>query len=78
MAIRPRARPELSPGRGRRVLQQRHNHPAQDPAREGVFRLAGVSRDNYRLSLAGLPEGTYVKSVRLGGQEALDKVLDLR
>ena len=44
----------------------------------GVFRLTGVSRDSYRLNLAGLPEGTYVKSVRLSGQEALDKGLDLR
>ena len=52
--------------------------PSAAVSENGVFRLTGVSRDSYRLNLAGLPEGTYVKSVRLGGQEALDKGLDLR
>jgi Carboxypeptidase regulatory-like domain len=52
--------------------------PSTAVSENGVFRIAGVSRDSYRLNLAGLPEGTYVKSVRLSGQEALDKLLDLR
>jgi len=52
--------------------------PSAAVSENGVFRLTGVSRDSYRLNLAGLPEGTYVKSVRLSGQEALDKALDLR
>ena len=52
--------------------------PSAAVSENGVFRLTGVSRDSYRLNLAGLPEGTYVKSVRLSGQDALDKALDLR
>ena len=51
--------------------------PSAAVTENGAFRIAGVSRDSYRLNLAGLPEGTYVKSVRLNGQEALDKLLDL-
>jgi protocatechuate 3,4-dioxygenase beta subunit len=44
---------------------------------DGTFSIEGVSRDKYHLSLYPLPEGTYLKSVRVGGQEVLDKGLDL-
>jgi hypothetical protein len=43
----------------------------------GAFHMAGVARDNYRLNIAGLPEGSYVQSVRVGGADALDRSLDL-
>lgn len=44
---------------------------------DGTFWIEGVSRDKYYLSLYPLPEGTYLKSVRVGGQEVLNKGLDL-
>ena len=44
---------------------------------DGTFWIEGVLRDKYHLSLYPLPEGTYLKSVRVGGQEVLDKGLDL-
>ena len=46
-------------------------------AADGSFTLAGVNPERYSLSLAGIPDGCYVKSVRLGGQEAAPGDLDL-
>jgi protocatechuate 3,4-dioxygenase beta subunit len=43
----------------------------------GAFRLDGVSRDAFRFLFQNLPEGLYVKSVRVGGQDILEKGLDL-
>src|SRR5262249_42640238 len=43
----------------------------------GAFHFSGVLRDSYRLNFSRLPEGTYVRSMRVSGQEALDKGLDL-
>ncbi len=50
------------------------NAPVQE---NGSFRLEGVSRDAFRFLFQNLPEGVYVKSVRAGGQEILEKGLDL-
>jgi len=44
---------------------------------DGAFRIEEVLRDRYRLNFHWLPEGTYVKSVRMGGLETPDKALDL-
>lgn len=41
------------------------------------FRVLGLIPDNYRLSVYGLPEGTYLKSARLGNQEVLESGVDL-
>ena len=41
------------------------------------FRVPGLIPDNYRLSVYGLPEGTYLKSARLGNQEVLESGVDL-
>lgn len=45
--------------------------------KDGTFRIEAVSPDRYLLDFRGLPEGTYVHSVHIGGQDVLDKVLDL-
>ncbi len=44
---------------------------------DGTFQIEGVSRDKFFLNLYGIPEGTYVRSVRMGGQEVVDKGFDL-
>jgi hypothetical protein len=46
-------------------------------AESGTFKLDSVPADNYYLDFGGLPEGAYVKSVRMGNQELLDKGIDL-
>lgn len=44
---------------------------------QGAFKMTGVTPDVYYLSAAGLPEGAYLKSVRLNQQELIDKGIDL-
>ena len=36
---------------------------------DGTWSLAGLSSGRYRISIMGLPEGTYLKSVLAGGQD---------
>ena len=50
---------------------------ASTVGQDGAFRVEGVGRDHYRLNCYGLPEGTYLKSARVGDQEILEKGLDL-
>jgi carboxypeptidase family protein len=38
---------------------------------DGSFKLENLSPDNYRLTVIGLPDGFYVKSVRVGQNETL-------
>jgi hypothetical protein len=44
---------------------------------DGTFKMAKVPPDKYYLYLYRFPEGTYVRSVRMGNQEVLEKGLDL-
>jgi hypothetical protein len=44
---------------------------------DGTFKIDGVPPDKYDMNVYGIPENTYMKSVRLGKQEALDSGLDL-
>jgi protocatechuate 3,4-dioxygenase beta subunit len=44
---------------------------------QGAFKMAAVTPDNYYVVFGGLPEGSYVKSVRMNGQEAIEKGIDL-
>jgi len=46
-------------------------------AEDGAFKVEGISADKYYLNFYGLPEGSYVRSARMGGQEVLDNGLDL-
>ena len=46
-------------------------------AETGIFKLDSVSADNYYVTFYGLPEGAYVKSVRMANQEVLDKGVNL-
>jgi hypothetical protein len=43
----------------------------------GAFKLDSVAADSYYVTFSGLPEGAYVKSVRLANQEVIDKGIDL-
>jgi hypothetical protein len=44
---------------------------------DGTFRMDGVMPDHYSIGTYNLPEGTYLKSVRFGNQDAPDKSVDL-
>ena len=46
-------------------------------AETGTFKLDSVSADNYYVTFYGLPEGAYVKSVRMANQEVLDQGVNL-
>jgi len=43
----------------------------------GTFKIESVFPDKYYLSVSGLPEGAYVKSVKQGGQEVIERGVDL-
>ncbi len=44
---------------------------------DGTFRMENVTPDRYYVLAANVPEGTYLKSVRFGNQEAPDRSIDL-
>jgi len=44
---------------------------------DGTFQLKGVEPDVFNVQVAGLPDTTYVKSMRFGGQDITGKELDL-
>ncbi|HYI96932.1 MAG TPA: carboxypeptidase-like regulatory domain-containing protein, partial [Bryobacteraceae bacterium] len=44
---------------------------------DGTFTLENVGHDKFRVMAMGLPQGTWLKSIRAGEQEVLDKGLDL-
>jgi hypothetical protein len=44
---------------------------------DGTFVFESVSRDKYRIWAFGLPDGSYLKSVRAGGQDITQSGLDL-
>jgi len=44
---------------------------------QGAFKMTGVTPDVYYLAAGGLPEGAYLKSVRLNNQEVIEKGIDL-
>lgn len=44
---------------------------------DGSFAFENVAPDKYRLMVMGIPQGTYLKSIRVGGQDALDNGFEL-
>jgi hypothetical protein len=44
---------------------------------DGTFRMGNIQPDRYRLRVNGHPTGSYVKLVRLGGQDITAPILDL-
>jgi len=52
-------------------------NPAAKVKEDGTFSLANVNADNYYVTVTGLPDGFYVKSVSLGGQDVLAPGLNL-
>jgi hypothetical protein len=48
-----------------------------EPGADGSFTLTNVSADRYSVEVAGIPRGFYLKSIRLGSQDALESDLDL-
>ena len=51
--------------------------PSGRVADAGAFKIESVFPDKYYLNVSGLPEGAYVKSVKVANQEVIDKGLDL-
>jgi protocatechuate 3,4-dioxygenase beta subunit len=51
--------------------------PGGRVAATGAFSIVSVFPDRYYLNVSGLPEGAYVKSVKLANQEVADKGIDL-
>jgi hypothetical protein len=47
--------------------------PVQD---DGTFQIQGARASTYSWDVAGLPEGTYVRSVRFGGEDVTRKAID--
>jgi hypothetical protein len=43
--------------------------PEAEPAEDGSFSIGPLPPVEFKISVAGLPEGAYVKSIRYGGQE---------
>ncbi len=43
---------------------------------KGVFTLQNVLRDRYQLSMSGLPENFYIKSIRVGTEDAFESGLN--
>jgi uncharacterized protein (DUF2141 family) len=62
------------------VLLSSNSFRGQPPARVGEdarFTLSDVTPAQYRVSVIGVPDNCYVKSVRYGGQEVPDDGLDM-
>jgi hypothetical protein len=53
------------------------NSPGAMVKPDGSFKLESVMADKYYFSFYGFPDTTYVRSVRMGNQEVLEKGLDL-
>jgi hypothetical protein len=51
--------------------------PRGIPGEGGKFTLKNVAADRYLVQVNNLPEGSYVKSVRFGGQDLTEEGLDL-
>jgi hypothetical protein len=51
--------------------------PAAQFNTDGTFQLKGVAPSKYFVQVNGLPQGTYVKSMRFGGQDVTRAPLDL-
>jgi hypothetical protein len=73
-AVRPQ------PGRLTIVLNQIESGPGgpsnAQVKEDGTFRFSGVNLSKYALNFGGLPQGTYLKSARFGGQDVTKAVID--
>lgn len=47
------------------------------PKDDGTFTLDNIAPDNYRLITMGLPEGTYLKTIRMGEQDITDSTFEI-
>ena len=54
-----------------------YGSPSGKPDKTGVFRVANLAPDRYRITAGGAGGNLYLKSVRLGGQELPGGILDL-
>ena len=61
-----------------RLLDSPSMHtPTSQPSAAGTFKLEDVPLDRYEVAAYRLPVGAYLKSVRIGGVELNDHILDL-
>jgi hypothetical protein len=53
------------------------NTPNAVPKEDGSFSMDNVGPDKYRVSVVGIPQGAWLKSVRVGSAEVLETGIDL-
>lgn len=53
------------------------NTPGVQAKEDGSFTIENVGPDKYRIMVFNAPQGTWLKSIRAGDQEVLDKGMDL-
>jgi hypothetical protein len=68
------------PGRLTLILNQTESGPGSQAnaqlKEDGTFRFSGVGLSKYALNFASLPQGTYLKSARFGGQDVTKALID--
>jgi protocatechuate 3,4-dioxygenase beta subunit len=73
-AVRPQ------PGRLTLILNQTESGPGSQAnaqlKEDGTFRFSAVGLSKYALNFASLPQGTYLKSARFGGQDVTKALID--
>jgi hypothetical protein len=69
----PQIQVSLNPTSG----ETRFGWPFANAEDDGTFVIRGVMPDKYRVQANNLPEGTYIKSIHLGGEDVKKMGLDL-
>jgi len=72
-AIGPRLLFALSDAEGTGIASPSSSQIKDD----GIFQIRGVGTSKYSWNVLGLPDGTYVKSIRFGGQDITHASLDM-
>jgi hypothetical protein len=59
------------------MLRGEDSAPSGQSKPDGNFTIENVAADHYRFMVIGLPQGTYIKSIRISGQDVTRQLLDL-
>lgn len=57
--------------------ETRYGWPEVNVNDDGTFRIQNVGPDNYRVQVNNLPDGTYLKSIHLAGEDITKSGLDM-
>lgn len=66
----------FSPGNLRVMLRSENSAPNGQTKSDGAFTIENVTADRYRFAAMALPRGTYIKSVRVSGQDVTRQEID--